>query len=68
MPRPRRHLCRACLQHPAGYFTRFGKFKAASDHPLCMRCYRSERDRLRARALAERFVVEQDGEAWIQAA
>lgn len=51
MPRPRRHLCLVCAQHPAGYFDRFGRFKAASDHPLCMRCYRSERDRQRARVL-----------------
>jgi hypothetical protein len=60
MHRLSRHTCRACNQHPAGYFDRRGRFKAAPDHPLCVRCFRTELDRERARQLFERPAERRD--------
>ena len=45
-----RHLCIECNQRRAGYLDWRGKFKAATDHPLCVRCYRATMDRARALA------------------
>ena len=39
-----KHLCQGCGQH-AAKFEYKGRWKFRSDHDLCPRCYRSQRDR-----------------------
>lgn len=51
LERASRHLCRACKTQRARYRYR-GAVRADRDHTLCFRCFRSERDRQRARLLA----------------
>lgn len=46
-----RHVCRSCWTQPARFRHR-GEVRADRDHNLCFRCYRAERDRQRARAMA----------------
>ena len=45
-----KHLCEACRERKARFQYR-GVVKADRAHTLCSACFRSERDRLRARAL-----------------
>jgi hypothetical protein len=45
-------LCRCCAQRKAR-FRYHGVVKADRDHTLCFECFRAERDRRRARLLAE---------------
>ena len=45
-----KHLCEACRERKARFQYR-GVVKADRGHTLCFACFRSERDRLRARAL-----------------
>ena len=45
-----KHLCEACRERKARFQYR-GVVKADRAHTLCFACFRSERDRLRARAL-----------------
>ena len=56
-----KHLCEACRERRARFQYR-GVVKADRAHTLCFACYRSERDRLRARVLAasadERMMVD----------
>ena len=56
-----KHLCEACRERKARFQYR-GVVKADRAHTLCFACFRSERDRLRARVLAasadERMVVD----------
>jgi hypothetical protein len=52
----RRHLCERCRERKAR-FSHGGVVKADRSHTLCFACFRSERDRLRARLLAETPVV-----------
>jgi hypothetical protein len=47
-----RRRCRSCAERKARFRYR-GVVKADRDHSLCFECFRSERDRRRARALAE---------------
>ena len=49
-PRPERHLCLGCHEHPARFRYR-GEVRADRDHNLCFRCYRAEVNRQRARAM-----------------
>ena len=49
--RPARHICRECFSRPAR-FRYHGQVRADRDHTLCFRCFRSEVDRQRARAMA----------------
>jgi len=46
-----KHLCEACRERKARFQYR-GIVKADRAHTLCFACFRSERDRLRARGLA----------------
>jgi hypothetical protein len=46
-----KHLCEACRGRKARFQYR-GVVKADRAHTLCFACFRSERDRLRARSLA----------------
>ena len=46
-----KHLCEGCRERKARFQYR-GVVKADRGHTLCFACFRSERDRLRARALA----------------
>jgi hypothetical protein len=46
-----RHLCEGCHARKALFQYR-GTVRADATHTLCFACFRSERDRLRARALA----------------
>jgi hypothetical protein len=46
-----KHLCEACRERKARFQYR-GVVKADRAHTLCFACFRSERDRLRARGLA----------------
>lgn len=46
-----KHLCEACRERKARFQYR-GVVKADRAHTLCFACFRSERDRLRARSLA----------------
>jgi hypothetical protein len=48
-----RHLCERCRERKAR-FSHGGVVKADKSHTLCFACFRSERERLRARLLAER--------------
>jgi hypothetical protein len=48
-----RHQCERCCERKAR-FSHGGGVKADRSHTLCFACFRSERDRLRARLLAER--------------
>ena len=52
----RRHLCEGCRERKARFSHR-GVVKADRSHTLCFACFRSERERLRARLLAERPVM-----------
>jgi hypothetical protein len=56
-----KHLCEACRERKARFQYR-GVVKADRAHTLCFACFRSERDRLRARVLAasadERMVAD----------
>ena len=47
-----KHLCEGCRERKARFQYR-GVVKADRGHTLCFACFRSERDRLRARELAE---------------
>ncbi len=40
----RRHLCRQCGDHPAGWVDRRGRFRARADHDLCPRCFQAALD------------------------
>jgi hypothetical protein len=51
LARDSRHLCALCRTGRALYRYR-GVVRADRDHDLCFRCFRSERDRHRARLLA----------------
>lgn len=51
-----RHLCERCRERKARFSHR-GVVKADRSHTLCFACFRSERDRLRARLLVERPVM-----------
>jgi len=46
-----KHLCEACRERKARFQYR-GVVKADRTHTLCFACFRSERDRVRARGLA----------------
>ena len=46
-----KHLCEACRERKARFQYR-GVVKADRAHTLCFACFRSERDRVRARGLA----------------
>ena len=46
-----KHVCEGCRERKARFQYR-GVVKADRAHTLCFACFRSERDRLRARALA----------------
>ena len=48
-----RHLCVACRERRAK-FRYHGEVRADRDHVLCFQCFRSERERTRARQLATR--------------
>ena len=50
--RERRKLCQSCRDRKARFRYR-GVVKADRDHTLCFECFRSERERRRARALAD---------------
>ena len=52
--RSARHVCIACLDQRALFRYR-GAVRADKDHTLCFRCFRSERERQRARLLASVF-------------
>ena len=45
-----RHLCTSCGVHRARYQYR-GFVRADRDHTMCFRCFRTERERQRARLL-----------------
>ena len=47
-----RRTCEACRERKARFAYR-GEVRADRHHTLCFECYRSERERLRARLLAE---------------
>jgi hypothetical protein len=47
-----RRLCQSCQDRKARFAYR-GRVKADRDHTLCFECYRAERERRRACALAE---------------
>ena len=47
-----RSLCQRCQERPARFRYR-GEVRADRDHTLCFECFRSERERRRARLLAE---------------
>lgn len=47
-----RRLCQGCQARRAKFRYR-GEVRADRDHTLCFECFRSERDRRRARLLAE---------------
>jgi hypothetical protein len=47
-----RHLCQACRDRKARFRFR-GRVRADRDHTLCFQCFRAERDRRRARMLAD---------------
>jgi hypothetical protein len=49
--RPARHLCKGCGAQRALFRYR-GEVRADRHHTLCFRCFRSERDRQRARRAA----------------
>jgi hypothetical protein len=52
MPNPEpRHLCERCRERKARFSHR-GIVRADRTHTLCFACFRSERDRMRARLLA----------------
>jgi hypothetical protein len=51
LTRPSRHLCLGCGTQRARYQYR-GAVRADRQHTLCFRCFRSERERQRARLLA----------------
>ncbi len=46
-----RHRCKQCRQHRA-LFCINGHWKADRQHDLCVRCYRSMRDSVRASSLS----------------
>jgi hypothetical protein len=48
---PQKHWCQACRERKARFQYR-GVVKADRTHTLCFACFRSERDRQRARGLA----------------
>ena len=56
------NLCRNCQKRPALFIRRQKRYhkpsvliiRADDDHDLCMRCFKSERDRQMARELAAR--------------
>ena len=50
--RSERKLCQSCRDRKARFAFR-GRVKADRDHTLCFECYRSERERRRALALAK---------------
>jgi hypothetical protein len=52
LSRARRRLCVECLHRRARFRFR-GAVRADRDHTLCFRCFRSERERRRARQHAE---------------
>ena len=54
LDRRARHMCKGCSRHRALFQYR-GEVRADRDHTLCFRCYRSERDRQRARLTAARL-------------
>jgi hypothetical protein len=60
LTRPSRHLCRACGTQRARYQYR-GAVRADRHHTLCFRCFRSERDRQRARLLGPSPKMAGDG-------
>lgn len=47
-----RHACQSCRNRKARFSYR-GSVRADRDHTLCFECYRSERERQRARLLVE---------------
>ena len=47
-----RHACQSCRDRKARFSYR-GSVRADRDHTLCFECYRSERERQRAKRLAE---------------
>lgn len=47
-----RHVCQSCRDRKARFSYR-GSVRADRDHTLCFECYRSERERQRARRLIE---------------
>ena len=54
--REAKKLCARCLERKARYQYR-GVVRADRDHTLCFECFRSERERRRARVLAESAVL-----------
>ena len=51
-----RHACQSCRNRKARFKYR-GSVRADRDHTLCFECYRSERERQRARLLGEAQVA-----------
>jgi hypothetical protein len=49
---PSKHLCQRCSDRKARFRFR-GAVRADRHHTLCFECFRSERERLRSRLLAE---------------
>ena len=49
---PSKHLCQRCSDRKARFRYR-GAVRADRHHTLCFECFRSERERLRSRLLAE---------------
>lgn len=47
-----RHICMGCFTQRALYRYHGGPVRADKHHTLCFRCFRSERDRQRARTAA----------------
>lgn len=47
-----RHLCAACRERKAKYYYR-GHVRADHQHVLCFQCFRSAREQMRARQLAD---------------
>lgn len=52
-PRRARHTCQSCQDRKARFSYR-GAVKADRDHTLCFECFRRERERQRARWLADK--------------
>jgi hypothetical protein len=50
--REERHLCPSCRERKAKYQYR-GHVRADRTHVLCFQCFRSERERMRARQLSQ---------------
>jgi hypothetical protein len=61
LDRVQRRVCVSCRCQRARFRYR-GAVRADRDHTLCFRCFRSERERLRARLMASRGPT--DGSFW----